>query len=73
MVKITIDRKDCISCGNCWSVCPKIFEQSKKDSLSQITKKYRLGEELGKGECKEKMDCIKTAESQCPVTIIHVK
>ncbi|PIU62282.1 ferredoxin [archaeon CG_4_10_14_0_2_um_filter_Archaea_38_6] len=73
MVKVSIKRSGCISCGNCWSVCPKVFEQNKEDTHSQIRKDYRIKNAADKGEVPESIKCVKTAEEQCPVHVISVK
>jgi ferredoxin len=73
MAKVTIDRKDCISCANCWTVCPAVFEQSKEDFKSQIAKKYRIKNDISIGETDKVIKGLKDAEQSCPVSIIRVK
>jgi ferredoxin len=73
MQKVSIDRTGCISCGNCWNVCPKVFEQKKEDGKSQITKKFRVKDDISKGEVTEKMESLSEAEKSCPVNVIQVK
>ena len=44
MVKVSIDRDDCIICGNCWTICPEFFEQNPDDDFSQV---YREVQDWG--------------------------
>ena len=73
MVKVVIDREGCISCANCWTVCPEFFEQSPDDDKSRIIEKYRTGSAPGEGETvSDNENCVKTASEECPVQVIHV-
>lgn len=72
MVKVVIDRKGCISCGQCWTNCPEFFEENPDDNFSQVIEKYRAGE-LGEGEAPDDLvDCVVEAADNCPVQVIHV-
>lgn len=71
-VKVSINRDNCISCGNCWAVCGEVFEQNKKDLHSEIVKKYRVKDNLGEGVVTKKLKCVKDVEINCPVQVIHV-
>jgi ferredoxin len=42
MMKVTINREECTSCGTCQETCPDMFEQNPDDSLNQNVEKYRL-------------------------------
>ncbi|CAG0996533.1 pyruvate ferredoxin oxidoreductase delta subunit [Methanosarcinales archaeon] len=73
MVKVSIDRNDCISCANCWTICPEFFEQNSDDSFSQVVKMYRVGGNIAEGEAPQKIEgVVKEAADSCPVQIIHV-
>ncbi len=72
-MKVTIDREECTACEVCWSSCPEVFQQSEVDSLSEITKPHRVGDDHGRGEVGEELaDCVREAAEGCPVEIIHV-
>ena len=74
MVKVTIDRPECISCESCWIVCPEVFEQNPDDEFSEITEKYRVDGNLAEGEIPEDLaDCAWAAADSCPVAIIFVE
>lgn len=60
MAKISVDKKLCIGCGACASMCPEIFEM--KDGKS-VVKKAKV----------EDASCAKEAESACPVGAIKVE
>ena len=73
MVKVTIDRLGCISCGSCWEVCPAVFEENPDDTFSQVVKKFRTGDNQGEGEAPDEDEgCCHEAEELCPVQIIHI-
>lgn len=73
MKKVSIDREGCISCGNCWSICPSVFEQNKDDGKSQVIKKFRVKDDISKGEVNEEIKSLNEAENSCPVNVIHLK
>ncbi len=56
MVKIVVDKKKCIGCALCWTVCPQVFAAGKD----------------GKSFVKEQKDipCVKEAIESCPVEAI---
>ncbi len=73
VVKVSIDRNDCISCGNCWTICPEFFEQNPDDDFSQVVEMYRVGGNIAEGEAPQKLEgLVKEAADSCPVQIIHV-
>ncbi|NLA38264.1 MAG: ferredoxin, partial [Methanomicrobiales archaeon] len=53
MVKVTIDRPECISCESCWTICPEVFEQNPEDEFSEITEDYRVNDNPAEGEVPE--------------------
>lgn len=63
MVKVEIDRKKCIGCGACASVCEEVFE------MKEINGEY-------KAVVKQKTtnsSCVKEAADTCPVQAIKLK
>lgn len=56
---VKIDRKGCIGCGNCSSVCPEVFEMD-KDGKAKVKK----------GKEKAKDTCVDKAIQECPVSVI---
>ncbi len=73
LVRVTIDRTECISCGSCWTDCPEFFEQNPDDHWSQVVGRFREGDDLGAGNAPRHLEsCVKQAEEDCPVAIIHV-
>ncbi|MFY9195682.1 MAG: ferredoxin [Methanoculleus sp.] len=74
MVKVTIDRLECISCEACWTACPEVFEQNPEDEFSEITEQYRTNDNPAEGEVPEDLaDCVWEAADSCPVAIIFVE
>ena len=71
MADVRIDRDGCISCANCWTVCPEVFEENPGDNRSQVVHKYR-SEDLGGGTVPDDLECVKQADGECPVSVIHV-
>ncbi len=73
-VKVNIDpRNDCISCGNCWTICPDFFQQNPDDDFSQVVEMYRVVGNIAEGEAPQKLeDLVREAADSCPVQIIHV-
>jgi ferredoxin len=74
MMKVTIDRDECISCGACYADCPKVFEENDDDYLSQIVEEYRVDGDIAVGEVPDDLeDCATSASQGCPMEIIHVE
>jgi len=73
MMKVTVERAICVSCGSCWDACPAFFEQNADDSFSQVIAQYRNAGNPAEGTAPEDIEgCIKDAADLCPVQIIHV-
>lgn len=62
MASVKVDKKLCIGCGACASMCSSVFEM--KGGKSVVKKAKVSGEEES---------CAKEAESSCPVGAISVK
>lgn len=81
MAKVTLDRKDCIGCQACMSVCDKYFKYNDDDNKIELkgagVKSTKQGNNVVKQELeiKDKKDLpkLKEAEDICPVSIIHVQ
>jgi ferredoxin len=56
---VKVNKADCISCGNCTSVCPKVFEMQNDGKAG-----------VKKGQEKSKEPCVDKAISECPVQCI---
>ncbi len=73
MVKVTIDREGCVSCGTCEDTCPGFFQLNPDDTLSQVIEKYRTGGRPDQGDAPEDLlPCIREAAELCPVQVIQV-
>ena len=72
---VTIDPRDnCISCCNCHTNCPEVFELNENDGFSQIKEDYRISGKNEKGSISASLEeCVRLAEDLCPVSIIHVE
>lgn len=74
MIKVRIDRDECILCGSCWEDCPEVFEESPEDDLSQVVEQYRMNGDLARGQVPNELeDCVQSAADVCPVEIIHLE
>ncbi len=70
-MKILLERKKCIGCGNCLSVCPKFFEMA-EDGRSHL-KNSKINAKNGDEELEvNEKSCFKEAEEICPVKCIHI-
>ena len=70
---VTMERDNCISCGNCWSTCPDFFEESPDDGKSQVVMKFRAGDGISEGDAPEDLDaCVRSAADGCPAEVIHI-
>jgi ferredoxin len=73
MIRVTIDREQCISCGNCFDNYPEFFEQNPDDEFSQVVEQYRVQGRLDEGGVPDELgDKVRSAADECPVEIIHV-
>jgi ferredoxin len=73
MVKVIINRAECVSCGTCVDTCPAFFELGKEDALSQVVEAFRAEGKPEKGEAPLDLeDCVREAADLCPVQVIAV-
>jgi len=71
MSKIIQQRKKCIGCGACVSVCPDFLEMDRGDGLANLKNAKKAGEDF---ELEiEKIGCLKEAIDICPIQIIKIK
>jgi ferredoxin len=74
IMKVTIERNTCVSCGSCWDTCPNFFEQNPDDSFSEIIKEFRIGDDIAAGTPQADDEaCVRDAADLCPVTIIKIE
>jgi ferredoxin len=73
--KVIIDpRENCISCCNCHTNCPEVFETNDDDGLSQIVEKYRVKREVDTGSIPDALEeCVRLTEDLCPMSIIYLE
>jgi len=73
MSKLILERRKCIGCGSCSSICPKYFKLSDdgKGALKgeNITSKDGLEER----QLEEIEECVQQAADACPVQCIYIK
>ena len=67
MVKVTINKEECIGCQACISICSKYFEYNDKDN-----KAYLKGGKLELEVPDSDKKLLKDAEDICPVDAIKV-
>jgi len=56
---VKVDKNLCISCGNCTSVCPEVFEMQDDGKAG-----------VKKGKEKAKDPCVEKAIAECPAHCI---
>ena len=73
MIKITIDREGCISCGACWTSCSDVYEQNSEDAKSQVAEKYQVSGNVAEGKVEDSLlECARQGADICPVQVISV-
>ena len=73
MINVSIDREGCISCGQCWEICPDFFAENAEDGWSQVVAKFRIAGKLNEGVVFEELEeCVKKAAEDCPAQVIHI-
>ena len=73
MVKITIDRDGCISCGACWTSCSDVYEQNSEDAKSQVVEKFQVSGNVAEGKIEDSLlECALQGADICPVQVISV-
>jgi ferredoxin len=72
MYKIIHERKKCISCGACATICPELFEMSEKDNLAMLKNSKEKSDGIFELETEE-IQCAKETADVCPVKIIKIE
>lgn len=73
MVKITIDRDGCISCGACWTSCSDVYEQNSEDAKSQVVEKFQVSGNVAEGKVEDSLlECALQGADICPVQVVSV-
>ena len=73
MIKITIDREGCISCGACWTSCSDVYEQNSEDAKSQVAEKFQVSGNVAEGKIEDSLlECALQGADICPVQVISV-
>lgn len=72
MFKIIHERKKCISCGACASICPELFEMSEKDNLATLKNSKENSSGIFELET-DNANCAKEAANICPINIIKIE
>ena len=71
MIKVIHERKKCIGCGLCASICPKYWEIT-EDGKSKLLDSKEVSD--GNYELEvEAVECIKEAAESCPAQCIKIK
>jgi len=74
MLGVMIEREECISCGNCWNICPQVFEQNADDGFSQIATDWQVSGEITEGCIDDELeDYVRQAADGCPVSAIVIE
>jgi len=70
-MKIVVERKKCIGCGTCASLCPKFWEMG-EDGRSNL-KGSTMDKETEVQELEtEELDCATDAAQSCPAQCISI-
>jgi len=70
MVKVVIDQDACIACGQCYALCPEVF-QDDGTGTAELVEDFQ-GDEVFEGKVSSDIDCTTDAEDACPVDAIEV-
>lgn len=62
VIKASVDRDGCISCGLCINLCPHVFQMADDDKAMAINEIVP----------EEFTQCAQEAEESCPVAVIRV-
>ena len=72
VVKVRINREECIGCGVCEALCGEVFKLL-EDGKSGIVEAYRKSDD-SQGDVDEKLrDCVENAKESCPVSVISTE
>jgi len=74
-LKVLVDKSTCIGCGVAPATCPQVFELG-PDGKNRVKDEYSISEtdEQSIGQVPDDLaDCVRAAESSCPVSAIKVE
>ena len=74
-MKLKLNKKNCVGCGNCQMACPKFFEVG-EDGRSHLKGEGKREDEfIEELEIKNEKDikCAKEAAEACPMKCISLK
>lgn len=73
MIAVRLERDGCISCMNCWAICPMVFQRNSCDCRTEIACMYRNGDDIATGEVPDELEsCISMAADFCPASVIRI-
>lgn len=70
MAKIIHNRKECIGCGACASMCPLFFEMDKGDGLANLKNSAQVGDHFEL--IVDDLGCAEDSAMICPVKVIKI-
>jgi len=73
MVKVRINREDCVSCGPARMRAPYSSKLGSDDTLSRLAKAYRVDGKPEQGDAPPDLEeCINEAAVLCPLQVMFV-
>lgn len=64
-MKVEINQEECIGCGSCAAVCPKVFEINDEG-------KAQIKDSHDPVACQTEESCVQEAADICPVEVIKI-
>jgi ferredoxin len=71
MKKIIHERKKCIGCGTCASICPGFFAMDKTDGLANLKDSKQSGDHFEL--LVDDLECVGDAAMLCPTKVIWIE
>ncbi|MFP4000734.1 MAG: ferredoxin [Thermoplasmata archaeon] len=71
MVKVIIDQDACIACGQCYALCPNVF-QDDGTGTAEIVEEFQSGQ-VNEGDVPDDIGCTEDGAEACPVDAIKVE
>ena len=71
MVKVIIDQDACIACGQCYALCPTVF-QDDGTGTAELVEEFQ-GDEAFEGDVPDDIGCTEDGAEACPVDAIKVE
>ncbi len=69
MVNVVIDQDTCIACGQCYAICPEVF-QDDGTGTAELVDEYQ-GTGVFEGKVPKDIECTENAVEACPVDAIE--